>query len=146
LEVGANLIARTAHRAVQLLGEIRQKRGWPVPLAWDWKNVFQTSAIEVYPAGTLRSLNLDDLVEHQDEKLLQLERVRIKKARAVCKLSSLKLKDVEPIDKKSVHELDAIICVAAAVDFLLGLCSSPTLEQMDVAKKEGWIWVREPDI
>lgn len=146
LEIGATWIAWTAHGALRLLGEVRQKSGRAIPLVWDCKKVSQTCAIEVYPAGTLQSVNLGNLVEHGDMKLSQSERARMKKVRAVRKLHLLQLNDVEPIDEKSSHELDAIICVAASVDFLQGYCTSPNRQQMNLARKEGWIWVRKRDI
>ena len=39
--------------------------------------------------------------------------------------------------------LDAVICVLAAVDFLRGECIQPT--DIQLAQKESWIWVREPE-
>src|SRR5262245_53429608 len=56
LEVGADRIARTARRALELLAEIGSAMGHRVELAW--KVTFETrvAAIEVYPAATLRAL------------------------------------------------------------------------------------------
>lgn len=34
LDVGADRIARTAHSALRILGEVRRRTGAPVPLAW----------------------------------------------------------------------------------------------------------------
>ena len=44
--------------------------------------------------------------------------------------------------EESPDALDAIICVAAASDFLLGNCIP--VSDMEKAQKEGWIWVRQP--
>jgi len=38
--------------------------------------------------------------------------------------------------------LDAVVCVLAGRDFLCGNARPP--EHMDLALKEGWIWVRDP--
>lgn len=52
LEVGANLIARTAVAALSLLDEIRRVTGRPIPLAWVPEETEPWRAIEVYPAAT----------------------------------------------------------------------------------------------
>ena len=44
--------------------------------------------------------------------------------------------------KENADALDAAVCVLAAFDFLCDLCPPP--QDPAVAKKEGWIWVREP--
>ena len=59
LEVGANLIARTAYSALKLLETLRKESGLPIPLAWQWENIVGTSAIEVYPAATLKALKIE---------------------------------------------------------------------------------------
>ena len=53
LEVGANLSARTAGAALRLLGELRNRTGCEIPLAWDASPQNGISVIEVYPAATL---------------------------------------------------------------------------------------------
>ena len=58
LEVGANLIARTAHSALGLLGSLRERTGLLIPLAWEPGEIRQTCAIEVYPAATLAALGI----------------------------------------------------------------------------------------
>ena len=39
--------------------------------------------------------------------------------------------------------LDAVVCVLAGADYLSGKTIQPTNEVL--AKKEGWIWVRDPE-
>lgn len=60
LEVGANLIARTAHSALQRLNEIRKESGRSLPLAWDSAPIAEAQVIEVYPAATLLAHGLSD--------------------------------------------------------------------------------------
>ena len=55
MDVTANLIARTAFWAVNLLGKIT---AFPIPLAWDPYHLPPLSAIEVYPAATLQRMQL----------------------------------------------------------------------------------------
>ena len=38
--------------------------------------------------------------------------------------------------------LDAALCCTAAADFLRGNAFEP--QDIDLARKEGWIWVRKP--
>jgi hypothetical protein len=38
--------------------------------------------------------------------------------------------------------LDAALCCAAAADFMSGNVFEP--QDIDLARKEGWIWVRKP--
>lgn len=59
LDVGADRIARTAHAALCLLRDIRSKLDLErIPLAWEWPPTELLSAIEVYPAATLRAHEL----------------------------------------------------------------------------------------
>jgi hypothetical protein len=59
LEVGANLIARTAHAALSFLEELRRLTGLTLPLAWDREQRAPVSVIEVYPAATLRAHGIE---------------------------------------------------------------------------------------
>ncbi len=52
LDVGADRIARTAHAALRLLDQLRQRIASPIPLAWQ-PDIGGIAAIEVYPAATL---------------------------------------------------------------------------------------------
>jgi len=135
LEVGANLIARTAHSALKLLQELRDKTGLQIPLAWE-SEIRETSAIEVYPAATLKAWDIKPL--NYKNKTAGKYRVNI--------LKQLDLHvDNRELRKKleeSPDALDAIICVVAASDFLLGNCIP--VSDMEKAQKEGWIWVRQP--
>jgi len=139
LEVGANLIARTAHSALKLLGELREKTGWTIPLAWNWSDITETSAIEVYPAATLVARRIEAPPYKKPE--FHKERQRL--------VNSLK-RHIEMGNKKfpkqlkaNPHAIDAAICVLAAADFLGGTCIQP--ENQEVARKDGWIWVRCPE-
>jgi predicted RNase H-like nuclease len=125
LEVGANLIARTAHAALQLLGQLRQETKLAIPLAWDCTNITETCAIEVYPRATLEAMG-----------------IKYKwRLSAIRKVGCLAMEVAEK-NLASEHGIDAVVCVLAAVDFLTGRCPAPTRREMDVAEKEGWIWVR----
>ncbi|MBA7503424.1 hypothetical protein ES706_02033 [subsurface metagenome] len=124
LEVGANLIARTAHAALRLLGQLREETKLTIPLAWD-PNVTETCAIEVYPRATLEMIGI------KYEQRLS----------AIREIDALVIESGED-NLTSEHSLDAVICVLAAVDFITGKCPAPNMSEKVLADKEGWIWVR----
>jgi hypothetical protein len=95
-------------------------------------------AIEVYPAATLQvhdysyqGYKNDDGQEKREEivdglvKEFEDESGGLDRARLV----------------KDDHLVDAVVCVLAAQDFLLGKARPPREEERDAAAKEGWIWV-----
>lgn len=129
LEVGADRIARTARAALKLLDELRQELGLEIPLAWNPEEPGQVAAIEVYPAATLLARDSSD-PGHAWEVIQQ----------------ELGLADAQPRNP-SPHKRDAVLCALAGTDFLRGLSVAPTPDDLETAKKEGWIWARrsEPD-
>lgn len=121
LEVGANLIARTAVAALSLLETLRQASGRPIPLAWEITKPEPWRAIEVYPAATRiahGALDSGGSLEGLDELI-------------DCSV----LPDELRANKDAV---DACVCVLAAADFLRGRAVPP--EDDDLALAEGWIW------
>lgn len=140
LDIGADRIARAALAALRLLGDVREDLNQPIPLCWEPGTLARTQAIEVYPAATLKAR---DFV-HTGYKGSAVE------ARAARESISRKLSGEFKIDSaalqeglESDHLLDAMICVAAGFDFLDGKCLKP--ENQSKAKREGWIWVRDPN-
>jgi predicted nuclease with RNAse H fold len=132
LEVGANLIARTAHAALKLLEDIRQKSGYSIPLVWTL-GFDGMGAIEVYPAASLRAWGVD-FKGYRDSRD---SRARLLKGldRRIYMPPTL-----SEIVLGSVDALDACLCALAACDFLAGAVWEP--EDPKVAPKEGWIWFR----
>lgn len=134
LDVGADRIARTAHAAVWFLGELRNATGYPIPLAWS-AEVAAPSAIEVYPAATLRAHGLRSGQYKKAEQEPRRKEITKGLAARMTLDADLRSKLVS-----SDHVLDAAICVLAGFDFLDGSCLAP--EDHDLAIKEGWIWAR----
>lgn len=138
LEVGAARIARTALVALRLLGEIRSQTGEAVPLLWEMGIPSETGAIEVYPAGTLTALGMtippykrSGARSSRETLLHQLE-------------PEITLETSTEAILDSSHLLDAILCVVAGADFLRQRCITPPSDD-DEVRKEGWIWVRDPN-
>jgi hypothetical protein len=135
LDVAADKIARATHAALRFLDSLREATGLEVPLAWSPGHATGVNAIEVYPAATLIAYGLPSggYKKNEDER---------------CKLVD-GLADIvelgEGARKKMVdcHDLlDAAVCVVAGVDFAEGSVVEPTNEELEQAKREGWIWFR----
>jgi len=124
LDVGSNLIARTAFAALTLLDQIRQSTGQPIPLAWTPEEKERWRAIEVYPAATRIAHGASDV----GGSLAGLGEL-------------LDCSEVSSTLKKSKDTVDAAVCALAAADFLLGRVTAPVDDE--TAQVEGWIWAAE---
>jgi len=94
-------------------------------------------AVEVYPAATLAACGTIS----RGYKRRGAETTR---RELIASLSRyVDLSSVAAELEESHDLLDAMVCVLAASDFLLGRCSCPPDEEL--ARKEGWIWFRDPD-
>ena len=136
LEVGANLIARTAHAALRLLNDIRMVTGKEIPLKWDWKPWKGVQAIEVYPALTLRALD----IEQNKYKKEKGSRKRIVKSLKRYVDYSDYVSQIEEDMENNDDLIDAVLCVLAGCDFLRGKCVTPNNDEEKIAHLEGWIW------
>ena len=137
LDVGADRIARTAHAAVNLLGELRNCTGLKLPLLWGPKEAGEGGVIEVYPAGTLKTLGLRSSGYKGQNRTARNEVLRALN-------EFMDLSRVEDVLLEDDDCLDAAICCLAAWDFVRGLAAPP--ESKKKARREGWIWVRSPDL
>ncbi len=134
LDVGADRIARTAHAALGLLGELRRLLGHVIPLAWATTLTAPISAIEVYPAATLVGRGCRSTGYKNAEQAPQRREII-----AALHSDGVKLPDL-PVLEQSADALDAALCLVAAHDFLLGCAMPPS--NPELAKREGWIWAR----
>ncbi len=139
LEVGADRIARTAHAALRLLGEVRACAGHDIALAWS-PDVPEVSAIEVYPAATLRCHLAAASGYKGDGEVARDSRESI--LRTLRGAWTLEVDDRLLVT--SDDRLDAAVCVLAGADFLRGVGVPPDDAQRDAAEIEGWIWFRSP--
>lgn len=137
LDVGANLIARTALFALKLIESIRKETGKQIPLAWTSRFANTCAAIEVYPAATLESRGISSSGYKKTE---QLERRR--------EILSLLRNEIQfKCDEESVvandDNLDAVLCLLAAADFLGDKAYKPSPDMKRTVEKESWIWVNK---
>lgn len=145
LEVGANLIARTAHSALRRLNEIRKESGSALPLAWDSSSMAGAQVIEVYPAATLLAHGLPDTGYKGTEAKHRGQRESLTNLLKQHKRLDGIRNEVSENMAKADHAVDAVICCLAAADFLCGDVIHPEPDRLPSAKKEGWIWVRKPE-
>ena len=151
-EVGASWLARTAHAALSLLQALREEvektsqKETPIPLAWAQGRPTEPSVIEVYPALALRELpqKANEFAGYKKRKT-QKEDPGCDARRNIWKVlkSSLGASGQLKNDGSpgTDHEIDAVLCVLIAREFLRGECVPPTKLPPDkVALQEGWIW------
>lgn len=140
LDVGANLIARTALFALKLLESIRQEINQPIPLAWSPQFTDTCAAIEVYPAATLEARGINS---SGYKKPTQLERRKeILSLLGVEIGTECKEEDVVTSD----DNLDAVLCLVASADFLDDKSYRPSPEMIHTVEKESWIWVKQKSL
>lgn len=136
LEIGADRIARAAHEALTVIDELRTGSGLDLPMVWE-PTFVGDGLIEVYPAATLRACG----VSHKKYK--EKVAVEVRLGLATCLMAQID--GLERVCDGSSDAFDAALCLVAAADFLLGRCQPPAPDEMDLAMKESWIWVRTRD-
>ncbi len=143
LDVGADRIAYAAHRALRLLGELRQATGRALPLLWPPAS--DSGAIEVYPAATMRARNLitagykKNAASERPAALAARQKILAQLAPEL-ELGAALRERVLAAPREDM--LDAAVCVLAGADFLRGECTAPTPDERPLAELEGWIWHR----
>lgn len=139
LDVGANLIARTALFALKLLDSIRKETGMPIPLAWSPQFTDTCVAIEVYPAATLEARDISSSGYKKPEKpepRKEILRLLEGEFQVECNEHTIVAND---------DNLDAVLCLLAAVDFLRGETYAPAPDMMNTVENESWIWVKRKE-
>ena len=141
LEIGASLIARTAASALGLLENLRINENLDIPLAWEMGDIYETCAIEVYPAATLASRGID-VAGYRTGPLGETRRFQIiENLNRSCDIKIPKSQIAKAANNPD--SLDAVVCVLAGADFLRGNCISIPDNLLDTSRKEGWIWVKK---
>jgi hypothetical protein len=137
LDVGADRIARTAHAAVGLLEQIRALSDAEIPLGWQDQALNQAACIEVYPAATLEAIGISSRGYKGNKEAHRHARTKLLgELEGILRLSEAAAEQAVASD----DAFDAALCCVAAADFLLGNVYEPI--DIDLARKEGWIWVR----
>jgi len=134
LDVGADRIARTALAALKYLDGIGKTAGRDIRLAWSAELKSVWSAIEVYPAATLMQSGMRSVSYKKKEHSAERHQMLL----ALSDYLMFSTDTSVLIEDDDV--LDAAVCVLAGSHFLRGQCLLP--DDLALAKKEGWIWVR----
>ena len=132
LDVGADRIARTAHAALRILGQLRTELGLQMPLCWNSDDVRSVEVIEVYPAATLSARGI------------RSSGYKNRSSYSPARDCSCHGRRSGPGRHFGGHHgdwryLDSVVCLLAAKDFLEGRAVPP--ENRALASQEGWIWV-----
>ena len=143
LDVGADRIARTAHKALSILGSLRKDAGQAVPLAWDPVDLPRLSAIEIYPAALLAAFELDasSYKKPETDKTGRDARRALLGAIEEQFESTVTFAGDRQRAMDSADALDAFMSVIAGAEFLSVKTVSPATDlERDRARIEGWIW------
>lgn len=134
LDVGADRIARTALSALKIINDLSHLIKKPIKLGWDNLNFNEVYCIEVYPAATLDCYGIVSR-SYKDKKHNLIRKEIIHKLK-----NHLNISEGISIIEENADALDSTVCLLSAKDFIEGNVYYPVYE--DLAKKEGWIWVR----
>lgn len=132
LDVGAEKIAHAAHHALEILDGLRRLSDLPIPLAWS-PSERGVRAIEVYPAATLAGRLIKAPGYKKDDTSGEVARSEL------ARMFSSVMPDLAKYVRAPIDVFDACLCALAGKDFLDGHSLVP--ENLDLARKEGWIWV-----
>jgi len=139
MDVGADRIARAAHAALRLIGDLEAGLGRRVRLAWSPAVGPGVRAIEVYPGGFLKA-NAVVASGYKANGAQDLRRAMLESLRGFYPFE-----EPDGLDcTAGQHGFDAALCVLSATDFLQGHSMAPGPRQRARAMKEGWIWTRGP--
>lgn len=139
LEVTANYIARTAHRALQWIGDLNQLTGSAFHLFLDAEKIPYYGLAETYPAGWLISEQLFHKGYKRDADLRERLLLQIVKRYALGITTEQRTAVI-----RWEHTFDALLCCLCGLDIVQQRCLSPKdlAVPETIARKEGWIWFK----
>ncbi len=145
LSVGADRIARTSFVALEILEKVRQNqksKGQDISIAWT-PEIQGVQAIEVYPAATLKMYEYPNK-GYKKQGNIDQRKIREEITNKLCKHFKPRIK--QSLQDRMLDDpdaLDAVVCILAALDFLVGDAIGPENgRERKRAEKEGWIWFR----
>lgn len=120
---------------MNIIDELSRLTKTPIELAWNNTCLKGISVIEVYPAATLECYGIINS-GYKEKGQHVVRREIIAKLREFMTISN----DVSLLEQNA-DALDSSVCLLAAKDFIEVSVYYP--EDLNLAKKEGWIWVRK---
>lgn len=137
MDVAADRIGRTAFAALEILQGVRLAGRRGPELAWSPAEAAEgVHVIETYPAGWLKATGLPAQGYKRREQRWRREQI------LDALKEEVKLETGDEPFLRDPDQLDALLCAVSAVDFLRGIAVAPEPDEMERAKKEGWIWLR----
>ncbi len=138
LDVGADRIARTALRAVNLVGALRRRTQRPIDLPLTSAQIRAPGihVLETYPAGYIKARNIE-AKGYRDRQAVSL---RLSLLRNVVDdaRSFVELSEIDDSVAGRADLLDSVLCVLAGYRAWTGVAPEPT--DRGSAEIEGWIW------
>ena len=129
LEIGANLIARTAVAALELLATLRVMLRMELPLLWQQGPMEKSGVIEVYPVATIVGrVGAGTKLNFKTKSDILLPILEM----------DFGLESIDLLAGSDDHLLDAAMCVLAGADFIEKRCHQPP--DVEKVRREGWIW------
>jgi hypothetical protein len=141
LDVGADRIARTAHRALDVLSALRERSGRSLTVAvtgadaaafGDVAPTATDAVIEAYPAGWLEATSRRTPGYRSDAALRRRLFDSMWAGRSACS---------EEAVCRNPHVFDATLCLCVGHSFMRGACVPPEEEEVSesLVRREGWI-------
>ena len=147
LDVGADRIARTALAVLSTLGGLRERLARPPVVVLDVEASLdgggEIPVLETYPAGWFAS----ERIKTRGYRPAEARERRAQLLANSCDVLKGRGILVSPPSgmgafAKRADDLDALVCVFAGLDVLLGLVPGPPQDHWDMVSVEGWIWCK----
>ncbi|MFO8042020.1 MAG: DUF429 domain-containing protein [Alkalispirochaeta sp.] len=153
LDVGADRIARTALATLNAIAALQERVGrigrtidTPTILEDPRRDPEKVLLLESYPAGWFASERIATggyrPREATDRRRVLLDQVEQRLRSGGVELTYGAQVDRERFTRRA-DDLDALICTLNGVDYLLGRCPAPAVDQQEIARREGWIWCKD---
>jgi len=140
LEITANYIARTAHRALQLVGVLNQSVNGTFQLFLNHGKIPHYGLAETYPAGWLISEQYIHKGYKKSAAMREELLESIEQRYSLVMASEHRNRIIQ-----WEHTFDALLCCLCGVDILHQQCLAPEdlAIPIEIARKEGWVWFKE---
>ena len=153
LDVGADRIARTALATLNAIADVQERVGRigrtiHMPTAFENPRHHPETVplLESYPAGWFASERIVTRGYRPPESTGR-RRELLDQVEQRLRSGGVELTYGAEVDRdrftRRADDLDALMCTLNGVDYLLGRCPPPAVDQQETARREGWIWCKD---